>query len=112
MLRVIFGFLYGPYPGHTRLTSPRILAAALAAAETGNGQPLWDLHKADVEQLQCHCTSPDLPPLYKMGDATAAISCSDGEAVHETLDGLQAIYDEMAEDSIFAPLWGGRMRCA
>ena len=98
----VFGFLYQPYRSGRAAT----LAAALAAAEKGNGQPLWDLQKANIEQFTCKCPygSEDRASAFSR-DASAAIACSDGEPLSATPKDLQEWYDWVGQDSEFVALW-------
>ncbi len=110
--RLIFGFLYSPYPGVKEAgITPSALASALAAAETGNGVPLWDLQKNDAAQFKCECSS-GAKTIPNTNGATAAIACGDGDAVEDSVEALQAHYEKMSQDSMFAELWTDtRARC-
>ena len=111
ILKVVFGFLYGPYPGHSRPVTATALAYALAAAEKGNGFPLWELQKNNTEALDCRCGPGPVPTPYKSPDAIAGIACSDGEVVNDSPEDLEAVFNKLVEDSMFGLLWGGRIRC-
>lgn len=107
-LSIVFEFLYKPYTNGRAAT----LAAALAAAEKGDAQPLWDLQKAGIEQFSCKCPSrPTTRASPYSQDASAAISCSDGDVVRASPQDLQDWYDQVGRDSEFAALWSSYVRC-
>lgn len=110
-LRVVFAFTYGPYASPVRTFTPAVLASALAAAEKGDPVPLWNLDKNNTIEFKCSC-GPSSPVPFLRGDATAAISCTDGDPVEDTTEELQAVYDTLIADSMFGPLWSARARCS
>ena len=105
-LSAVFDFLYSPYKNN----SAAILATALAAAEHGDGKPLWDLMKSGVTQFRCQCPNSPEPSQSPAG-LTAAIACGDGAALNESPEDLQDWYDKVGRDSQFAPLWQMHATC-
>ncbi|KAF7791738.1 hypothetical protein EIP86_002762 [Pleurotus ostreatoroseus] len=112
VLRIVFEFSYGPYPAAARTVTPADLASALAAAEKGDPVPLWDLDKNNTVEFKCQCSPSPKPPASVGMDATAAISCTDGDPVEDTTEELGKLWDRVLGDSIFGALWGGRARCS
>ncbi|PSS36784.1 hypothetical protein PHLCEN_2v1415 [Hermanssonia centrifuga] len=109
--KLIFGFLYAPYPGmRPGGVTPSALASALAAAENGNGLPLWDLQKNGTEQFKCKCGG-GANPVPRTDGATVAIACGEGDVVEDSIEELQAHYEKMSQDSTFAELWTVHASC-
>ena len=108
-LSIVFQFLYNPYGTDGRAAA---LAAALAAAETGDGRPLWDLQTDNIIQFACKCPSTPTPQgLSYSADAAAAISCGDAEVVRASPQDLQDWYDRVGRDSEFAAVWSSYITC-
>ena len=112
VLRIVFEFSYGPYPAAARTVTPADLASALAAAEKGDPVPLWNLDKNNTVEFKCQCSPSPKPPATVGMDATAAISCTDGDPVEDTTEELGKLWDRVLGDSMFGALWGGRARCS
>jgi hypothetical protein len=108
---IVFQFLYGPYG--SRGHNATAVANGLAAAEKGDGRPLWDLTKDSLTDFKCEC-GKDEPGTEPIGgrETTLAIACSDGDVVDDGVEELQAHYEEMAKQSSFAELWNIRIQCA
>ncbi|EJD44690.1 hypothetical protein AURDEDRAFT_152061 [Auricularia subglabra TFB-10046 SS5] len=80
------------------------LFTALAAAEKGDGAPLYALTGRTESSWRgpCGAEGKVLPPI----DTTAAVACGDGDAVSdESLEELQTRFAKMAETSSFADFW-------
>lgn len=110
---IVFQFLYKPYnsgASANRTISATKLAKALAAADNGDGLPLWDLQKAGRPSLKCEC--PGAPKSAPLGSAHLAIMCTDGEPVTDTLEELREHYEAMVKYSSFADVWAARVGCA
>lgn len=115
VLNVLLLFTFGPYAGRSRTFNPATLASALAATEKGDPVPFWNLYKNGVVEFKCSCdANPPIPPVPVSfrGHASPAILCTDGDPVDDTTEELQVLFDQLAGDSIFGPLWGGRIRCS
>lgn len=101
--RLLFFSLYDPINQYPPLFS------ALAAAEQGDGAPLYALLGRTESTWRGPCgadgqvTQPD--------DAVAAIACSDGDALDESLAEMRAHYAKMAEMSSFAEFWNIHSYC-
>jgi hypothetical protein len=108
---IVFQFLYGPYGGGGY--NATAVANGLAAAEKGDGRPLWDLKKETLTDFKREC-GKDEPrtELYGGKETTLAIACSDGDIVDDSVDELQMHYEEMAKQSSFAEFWNWRVQCA
>jgi hypothetical protein len=108
---IVFQFLHSPYGdlGHNATA----VANGLAAAERGDGRPLWDLTKDTLTDFKCEC-GKDEPATKRLGgrETTLAIACSDGDVVDDNVDELQMHHEEMAKQSSFAELWDMRIQCA
>jgi hypothetical protein len=111
--RVIFKFLFKPFaPGPLNATA---LAGALAAAEKGDGRPMWILYHKSLQQpaLNCQCgVPPSQRPLSTGMEANLAVACSEGDVVTDSLVELHAHFERMAKMSSFAELWHRRIECS
>ena len=109
--RVVFGFLYAPYGGSPLIPwiSTSVLAHALAAAEgpDADGRPLFELRHE--ERLSCQC--PSAPRRADLFAGSVAVACGESEPVYDTVEELQAQWNEMAKTSSFADVWPMRARC-
>lgn len=106
MLRAsIFQALYKPYAVFPRL------AQALADLEGGNGTGIFTLVNSN-KRFECHCDSSD-GSFEVVSDASAAIACTDGKEVRDSVQEFEIFYNEMRNISEWADVWTGlRMRCS
>lgn len=94
--------LYIPYDSGASLTQ------ALALAEQGVGQPLFDLsnRQSSSSDFVCDCTANPPTPFAAGADVTFAIACGDKTPPsNATLDDLRSLYETIALDSQFADTW-------
>ena len=111
-LQVAFAFTYDPYPNRPGTIAATELASAFAALEKGNPVPLWRLQKTDMVEFNCRCGQKPKPPASFNVDATAAISCTDGEPVEDTVEELKKYWETILEDSMLGVFWDLRARCS
>ena len=99
----LFVLLYSPYKRGGAKYPALELAHALSEAEKGNGAPLLN-YGTFWEPPKCECSLPGGPksPAYLSIDALAAIMCSDGPALNDTLEDLEDFYDTFLRQSEFA----------
>lgn len=110
-MRALFAFLTSPSPSIVNPVPATSLAAALLAAEQGDGIPLWNLYTFTLLQFEFNCDARS--PLGSItNDGLAAILCTDGDPVEDTVEELQALFDRMAQYSMFSVIWTQRARCA
>lgn len=104
----IFTVLYNAHKAGARLTH------AIADAEKGVGQPLYDLSSRVVssEALECDCPASPLPlPFSNSAENTLAIACGDAGPTEATLEETREFYEEMGKSSTFAEMWWIRLGC-
>jgi hypothetical protein len=106
---IVFQWLYHPY-GAGRNASA--VAGALAAAERGDGRPLWDMAKGALVDNKCECGDKRRAPAGREYERTLAIACSDGDVVDDSLGELREHFERMAQDSSFAESWSLRLICS
>lgn len=109
--RIVFNFLYRPYG--TGAVSATQLAHALASADKGDGRPFWDLQKVREDSFVDDCsTAPKPPRVASGGEMGLAVACGDGDVVEDSLEALQAHFDEVGKTSSFVDNWTHRIRCS
>ena len=105
----IFTVLYNTHRAGAQLTH------ALAEAEKGIGQPLYDLSARVVKSdgLQCSCPASTPSVLFSESpENTIGIACGDAGPINSTLEELREFCEEMAKDSTFAEIWWIHAACA
>ena len=102
--------LYTPYNPQS---GGAALLSALASAENGDGLPLYTLLGAAVVNNPFVCPSTP-PPVFASGvEVEIAIRCSDTPRPPFGIDGLKALYGEMARDSqFFSEVWSFDLGCS
>lgn len=94
--------LYVPYDSGASLTQ------ALALAEQGVSQPLFDLsnRQSSSSDFVCDCAANPPTPFAAGANVTYAIACGDKTPQsNATLDDLRSLYETIALDSQFADTW-------
>lgn len=104
----IFTVLYTPHQKGAQLTF------AIASAEQGEGQPLFDLSNrvAKSSDLECDCSAPSSTPFADGIENSLAIWCGDANPSNATLDDMRVLYEKMAEDSQFGEFWSIYVGCS
>lgn len=88
--------LYSPYVDFPRL------ARGLADLSQGDGTGIYQM--LETEPLfDCHCG--DTAPLSTIQDARAAISCTDGQEVRDTVDELEVFVRDLLRTSQWGEFW-------
>ena len=90
------------------------LAAALAAAEKGDGAPLAGLTTRRSNSEQFVCSSADVaPPTFASGFETLfPIRCGDQGSIPLSVEQVEEVYERMAQDSsTFAEMWSVYTAC-
>jgi hypothetical protein len=95
-------YLYSPF------TNASAMAAALAAAEQGDGRPFWELGLDSEEGEECSSG----PGTQNTFETATAIACTDGDPVSDSLEELNAWYQRLATTSSFADILDFHVRCA
>ena len=97
----ILSVLYIPYDSGAALTE------ALALAEQGQGQPLFDLSNSaqPSSNLLCDNSASPSTPFAAGADVTYSIACGDKGVQNTTIDDLKTLYDGIQMDSQFGDLW-------
>jgi len=109
---VLINALYAPYSYIPRTFS------ALAAAEKGQGTPLFELFltmSGALAPSEWRCTCDDdgnTPRAAVDTTALAAIGCGDALPVQEDIEDLEAFYEELAQTSSFADVSKAHVLCA
>ena len=109
-----FRFMFSPYlDAGRKLHTASELVSALAAAERHEGRPLWLLHQRTQQTFRCDCSGDhDLPLIVSDDPSARAIACGEAELYRDTIEGLEAHYSQMAQDSSYADVWPNRRaRC-
>jgi hypothetical protein len=108
--QLLLGFVYAPYG--PRMTAHK-LSVALAAAEAGDGRPLWDLSRGIQAQFHCRpCNDHEEPVPGQSIEAAVAITCGEADAVDDTFDELQSRFAKAVNISSFAELIYLRLFCS
>lgn len=104
----IFNVLYMPHQFGAALTF------AVAAAEQGNGQALFDLSNlvSTSSDFVCDCSAAPSTPFADGVENAVAIRCGDSGPSNATLDDMRNVYAEMARDSPFAEMWSAYVGCS
>ncbi|EJD49761.1 alpha/beta-hydrolase [Auricularia subglabra TFB-10046 SS5] len=101
--RLVFFSLYDPINQYPPLFS------ALAAAEKGDGAPLYALLGRTESTWRGPCDADGQIPAPD--DAVAAVACGDADPLNEDLAGMKQHYAKMAEMSSFAEYWNIHSYC-
>lgn len=104
----IFSVLYDTHHAGARLSH------ALAEAERGAGQPLYDVSARAVQSAALQCNSTGAPlnlPAAIRYESTLAVACGDAGSVGATLEEMREYYEEMGRSSVFAEVWWMRIAC-
>jgi hypothetical protein len=106
--------LYGPYGRYVvrPVLGSSALATALAAAEVGDGRPMWSANKGKLAQLECECDESAVPAPLAGHETTLSIACGDADVVDDSVDELQKHFEGMAKFSDFAEWWDIHVSCA
>jgi hypothetical protein len=100
---LLFHFLYWPYG--PRLTA-QMLASALAAAEAGDGRPLWGLAASAQAKVNCDCDGERTVgsnPLQSI-EAAIAIACGEADVVRDSFDELRERFKQSLSVSNFSEI--------
>jgi hypothetical protein len=100
--RSFFNYLYNPF------TNASAMATALAAAEQGDGRPFWELGLDSEPEEECNSGAGT----QNIFETTTAIACTDGDPVSDSLEELNAWYEQLAATSSFADVLDIHVRCA
>ncbi|EJD44705.1 hypothetical protein AURDEDRAFT_166193 [Auricularia subglabra TFB-10046 SS5] len=100
---LLFDSLYNP------INNMPPLFAALAAAEQGDGAPLYALSGRTESKWRGPCGAEGkVPPPM---ETFAAVACSDGDPLNEDLEEVKRRFAKMAELSSFADVWPYHLAC-
>jgi hypothetical protein len=108
--RTVQDFLYQPFA-----LPAQNISLILAGLEKGDGSLFWEAQIDPRDFLQCksELSGPsDSDGFISLGLGGLAISCSDGEPVHDSLQQLNKWYEDNAKESSFADVWPFRVWCA
>jgi hypothetical protein len=110
---LVFAFIYWPY-GPLPRTTAQSLASAFAAAEAGDGRPLWDLAGSSGPELDCDCSFKRRPnsPSGRSIAAGAAIACGEANVVDDSFQELHTRFTKAFNISTFVEVLYFRLFCS